>query len=88
VIKMGTETPDMRAFCTDEVFPYAVFRGGEVQQEAVRTRLYQPDDLECGLAIVRDGFGVVVTSAVALDAFKRVLKASIPLRNMKGVAVM
>jgi hypothetical protein len=86
---MGTETPDMRAFCVDDVFPFSVFQGGgEVQQQTIRERLYQPEDLEAGLPILRDGFGVVVTTAVAFDSFKRVLKASIPLRNMKGLVVM
>eukprot|EP00241_Pyramimonas_parkeae_P003638 CAMPEP_0114245380 /NCGR_PEP_ID=MMETSP0058-20121206/11862_1 /TAXON_ID=36894 /ORGANISM="Pyramimonas parkeae, CCMP726" /LENGTH=651 /DNA_ID=CAMNT_0001358423 /DNA_START=170 /DNA_END=2125 /DNA_ORIENTATION=+ len=88
VIKMGETNLDMKDFCQDSLFPYCVFRAGSVEEEEVRDRLYIEEEMESGIAILRQGFGVVITTSQPLETFKRHLKSSIPLANMKGIVVM
>jgi hypothetical protein len=54
----------------------------------VRERLYRAEDMEHKSPVLREGFGVILTTSRPLDAFKKHLKPSIPLRNMRALLVM
>jgi len=88
IIKMGDSNLDMKAFCREDLFPYCVFASGEVEAQEVRERLYRTEDMEHNSPVLRQGFGVVITTNSPLDSFKKHLKLSIPLRNMKALVVM
>lgn len=87
------EHADFKAkLCKKEVFPTDVFQqaGMKLKGPAHAPRykaLFKPDELVAGQAIIKDGFHVMVLTALSAYDYEEKLSASIPLGYMSPLYV-
>jgi hypothetical protein len=90
LLRLKDSTPDfLGTLCADDnIFPLEVFYGLErIKECKVHDRIFKNDEKELSVAVIRDGFQVVITSNSKLENFATDLASCVPLSKCLVYAV-
>ena len=90
LLRLKSTTPDfLGTLCADDdIFPHEVLHGLERLKECkVHDRIFKDDEKEHSVAVIRDGFQVVISTNSQLENFATELGSSLPLSKCLVYAV-